>query len=286
MRMVGGSYRTAWLLIPWALYSVNASQDNRNRDLAGRSPPPPPPPPPRPGDPRQYADSNFPDNGDFPEAQSTAYWDEIEQDFPAGEQNYRRRRSRPPPKNAFGGPTSDYRDQDLGDYRNDYPEPEGSWPYESKQPPSPLGGTSNDRVSMRPPPENAQQYAPIHYNFPKEKEKKKKFGFFGRKKKDKDATPPPLFSEMEDSTRRQRSRPTTDDGDEDFIPETFSAPPPRDRFTRDSDDNAPMYQSPRRDVITQFRSTFNGRVILALSSGIAGSLLGAFLGKVSPVFKV
>ena len=44
-------------------------------------------------------------------------------------------------------------------------------------------------------------------------------------------------------------------------------------------DRRPQYASARRDVITRYQSTATGKLMLTLSCGLVGSIVGAFLGK-------
>ena len=53
----------------------------------------------------------------------------------------------------------------------------------------------------------------------------------------------------------------------------------RDTNNNNDKDQVPSYASARRDVITRYQSTATGKLMLTLSCGMVGSIVGAFLGK-------
>jgi hypothetical protein len=159
------------------------------------------------------------------------------------------------------------------------------------RPPQPL---QPGNVRPPPPPPRAAaaaaaKYEPIHYKFHKEKVKEHR-GWFGRRKRESQSDPKEDVDANDfGKTISYATKPKRDD---DGIPDTVS--PLSDESSElledrgdqgagskrgDDDDDLPEFSSARNDIVTQYQSTFNGKITLAASSGIAGSVLGAFVGK-------
>ncbi|CAB9511588.1 expressed unknown protein [Seminavis robusta] len=154
-----------------------------------------------------------------------------------------------------------------------YDNSNNNWNYNiENQPPPPPPSQQQQPDSNNKPP---TKYEPIHYNFPKEKTKEKR-GWFGRKKPQSDDVRNDVGSKDAATSRL-----------DDDVPDTLSASPVdgaedqspgRGRGDRREDD-LPEFASARRDVITRYQSTFRGKMALAASSGVAGSIAGGFAGK-------
>jgi hypothetical protein len=137
-------------------------------------------------------------------------------------------------------------------------------------------------VRPPPPPPPPAKYEPIHYKFHKEKVKEQR-GWFGRRKRgshdpkeDSDAN---IFGETLDASKHM----TDDDGIPDTVSPLLNDSPEEDRGDQGGgskrDDDLPEFASARNDIVTQYQSSFNGKIALAASSGVAGSVFGAFVGK-------
>jgi len=141
------------------------------------------------------------------------------------------------------------------------------------------------------------KHDPIHYNFGKEPvlKKRKQGWIFGKNEKDDNE-----FSVTSDNFSSRQPQTRNDGDDDDDVPKTYS--PLSDDFEQrrlrqrrredvyehDGDslrrgqrreDGELEFASARRDITTVYQSTFNGRVALTLSCGMAGTIVGAFLGK-------
>jgi len=283
------------LLFHGLLVSAASHQGGSNSNKNWRGVPAAFPPDSYTGDP-----SEFPNYEEWAPQQSAEEMDDFE-----GGQDPRRRPPPPPPNRRRRGPESQYPYEDDYSYNDDRspppPQSEQQWP-NSYDGPSP---TTYNNVQRPPPPlpgaaatasqEQQKKFEPIHYNFPTKKDSvKKKRGFFGfgRTKEEGNIEGPltrPSASEEDDDPelgkipltysndeqQKQRDDPLRADGRRQQQRDG-----PDDRRRRPQEDDLPAFVSPRRDLITLYQSTTRGKLSLALSTGIAGTILGSFLGKV------